>query len=105
MIEPSCPAFNASWRAGSSRARRTRPAPQPLLQLLPVVVRFGIVDLLAQLLDPLLDLLRAAGAADDDRLLLAHLHLTRPAEHLDVGVLQLHPHVFTDHLENADIKM
>src|SRR5207249_10192790 len=62
---------------------------QPLLQLLPVVVRVGVVDLGADLVDPARDLVRVASAVDDRRLVLGDHDLAGPAEHVEVDVVQL----------------
>src|SRR5580704_18331514 len=54
---------------------------QPLLQLLPVVVGVGVVDLGADLVNPAGDLVRVARAVDDRRLVLGDHDLAGPAEH------------------------
>jgi hypothetical protein len=46
---------------------------QPLLQLLAIVVAVGLLDLLADLLGPPVDLVLLAGAADDRRVSLVIL--------------------------------
>src|SRR5437588_312141 len=93
-------------RADLDHADAADHLPQALLELLPVVVALRLLDLLAQLADPLLDLGLLAAAADDDRLLFAGLHLAGLAHHVQVDVLQLQAELFGDHLparEDGDI--
>ena len=71
---------------------------QPLLQLLPVVVRVGVVDLGADLVDPARDLVRVASAVDDRRLVLGDHDLAGPAEHVEVDVVQLEADFLADDL-------
>src|ERR1035437_3728423 len=71
---------------------------QPLLQLLPVIVRVGVVDLGADLVDPAGDLLGVASAVDDRRLVLGDHDLAGPAEHVEVDVLQLQADFLADDL-------
>ena len=52
---------------------------QALLELLAVVVRVGVVDLLADLVDPAFDLGLVAATFDDGRLLLGDLDGLCPA--------------------------
>ena len=69
---------------------------QPLLQLLAVVVRGGVLDLRADLLDAALDRLGLAGALDDRRVVLVDRDLLGAAEVLDLDVLELDAEVFRD---------
>ena len=79
---------------------------QPLLQLLLVVVRGGLLDLRLDLVDARLDLLLLAGAVDDGRGLLGDGHLLGVAEHGEGHVLELDAEVFGDDLaagEDGDV--
>ena len=71
---------------------------QPLLQLLAVVVRGGLLDLRLDLRDPALDLVLRAGAVDDRRVLLLDHHPLGPAQHVQGDVLELDAQVLADHL-------
>src|SRR5512145_834371 len=71
---------------------------EPLLELLPVVVRGRLLDLRPELLDATLDRLGGAGALDDRRGVLVHDHLLGPTEVLEREVLELDPEVFRDRL-------
>src|SRR5215468_1108534 len=71
---------------------------QPLLQLLPVIVGVGVVDLGPDLVDPAGDLVGIARAVDDRGLVLGDHDLARPAEHVQVGVLQLQADFLADDL-------
>src|SRR6201993_4300773 len=75
---------------------------QPLLQLLAVVVRVGVVDLGADLVDPASDLVRVTGTVDDRRLVLGHDDLARPAEHVHVDAVQLEADLFADDLATGE---
>src|SRR5262249_48825976 len=79
---------------------------EPLLQLLTVVVRGGLLDLLLDLTDAGLDVLLLAGAVDDGRLLLLDDHLLGAAEHRGGHVLELDAKIFRDQLaagEDRDV--
>src|SRR5262249_31758820 len=71
---------------------------QPLLQLLAVVVRRGLLDLGADLLDAPLDLLRLARPLDESRVVLIDNHLLGAAEIGELDVLELDAEVFGDGL-------
>jgi hypothetical protein len=64
---------------------------QTLLQLLAVVVRGGLLDLLLDLGDAALDLGLLAGAVDDRGVLLLDAHLLGAAEHVEVTFSSLMP--------------
>src|SRR5690606_10719873 len=79
---------------------------QALLELLAVVVRGGLLDLLLDLADAALDLGLLAGAVDDGGVLLGDLHLLRTTEHVEADILELDAEVFRDHLaagEDRDV--
>ena len=69
---------------------------QPLLQLLAVVVRGGLLDLRADLLDAALDRALRARALDDRRVVLVDRDLLGLAEVLELDVLELDAEVFGD---------
>src|SRR5690606_8926937 len=69
-----------------------------LLELLAVVVRSGLFDLLLDLGDAAFDLCLLASTVDDGGGLLGDLHLLRAAEHLEANVLELDAEVFRDDL-------
>ena len=71
---------------------------QPLLQLLLVVVRGGLLDLRLDLVDARLDLLLLAGAINDGRGLLGDGHPLGMSEHGQGHVLKLDAEVLGDHL-------
>src|SRR6266568_87380 len=75
---------------------------QPLLQLLPVVVRVGVVDLGPDLVDPARDLVRVARAVDDRGLVLGDHDLAGPAEHVEVDVVQLEADFLADDLATGE---
>src|SRR5699024_74038 len=60
---------------------------QPLLQLLPVVVRVAVLDLGPDMVDPALDLVRVTGTVADGRLVLGCRDLAGLAQQRDVGML------------------
>src|SRR5256885_7484470 len=62
---------------------------EPLLELLPVVVRGRLLDLYPDLLDAAFDRLGAAGALDDRGVVLVHDHLLGATEVVEFEVLQL----------------
>ena len=69
---------------------------QPLLELLLVVLAFGGVDLVANLLDAGLDLGRLAGALDDRGVVLVDRDLLGAAQVLERQVFELQAQVFAD---------
>ena len=71
---------------------------QSLLQLFLIVVRSGLFDLRAELLDTALDLAGLAGAVDDRGVVLVDGHLLGVAEILLLHVLELDAQVFCDGL-------
>ncbi len=71
---------------------------QPLLQLLAIVVRRGLLDLGADLRNARLDVLLLAGAVDDRRVLLLDAHPLGAAKHVERDVLELDPELFADEL-------
>src|ERR1700753_4409368 len=79
---------------------------QPLLQLLAVVVRVGVLDLGTDLVDPARDLVRVPGTVDDRRLVLGDVPPASTAEPVDVRVLQLQAQLLADDLsagEDGDV--
>src|SRR5262249_41722825 len=79
---------------------------ETLLQLLPVVVRRGFLDLRLDLTDARLDVLALAGAVNDRRLLLLDDHLFGAAQHLQRDALELDAEVLRDELaprEDRDV--
>src|SRR5262245_65689987 len=79
---------------------------EPLLQLLTVVVRGGLLDLRLDLPDARLDVLLLAGAVDDGGLLLLDDDLLGAPEHRGGHVLELDAKVFRDQLaagEDRDV--
>src|SRR5216684_3046437 len=71
---------------------------QTLLQLFPVVVRGGFLDLRLDLADAGFDVGFLAGAADDGGVLLVDHHLLGATEHGERDVLHLDAEVFRDRL-------
>ena len=67
---------------------------QSFLQLLAVVVRGGLLDLVAQLLDPSLDRGRGTGTLDDRGVVLVDDHAARLAEIFQLHALELDPGLF-----------
>src|SRR3954467_5224199 len=79
---------------------------QPLLQLLAVEVRVGVLDLGLDLLDAALDRVAVAVAVDDRRGVLRHDDAAGAAELRELGVLELEAHLLGDHLaarEDRDV--
>src|SRR5215213_3285235 len=79
---------------------------QPLLELLAVVVRVGVLDLGPDLVDPALDVVGVALALDDGGLVLGHDHLAGPPEQVDGDVLELEADLLGDDLaagEDGDV--
>ena len=71
---------------------------QPLLQLLAIVVRSGLVDLRAELLDAAFDGLLAAGAVDDGGVVLVHRDALGAAQVFQAYAFQLDAGLFHDGL-------
>src|SRR5581483_8282248 len=71
---------------------------QPLLQLLAVVIRGGVFDLGANLLDATLDLRALAGAFDNRRVVFVHDDLLSATEVPDLDAFELDAEVFGDRL-------
>src|SRR5262249_41615478 len=105
---PSSTAARVAWSASSTRALRslisgsaaaptlhTRHAAAELgpalLELLPVVVAGGLLDLAADELDPPLDVGLLAGPVDDGGVVLVDLHPLGLAEVVEGQVLELDP--------------
>src|SRR5260370_16036872 len=81
---------------------------QALLELLLVVVRGGLFDLHAELLDATFDLAGLAGARDDRRVVLVDGHLLGAAQVLNLHVLELYAEVLCDGFptpENVNVLM
>src|SRR4026209_3013201 len=79
---------------------------QPLLQLLLVVVRGGVLDLLLDLGNARLDVGLLAGAVDDRGVVLGDRHLLRLAKHVDGDILELDAEILGDQLaagEHGDV--
>ena len=74
---------------------------QPLLQLLAVEVRVGVLDLGLQLLDAGLDRLAVTGTVDDRRRVLVDDDLAGVAELRQLRVLELEAELLGDHLAAA----
>src|SRR3546814_17551453 len=71
---------------------------EALLELLAVVVRVGVLDLVLDLLDAALDVGVVAGTLDDGGLVLGDDDLGGPAEQVERGVLELEADLFGDAL-------
>src|SRR5207302_7161288 len=71
---------------------------QPLLQLLPVIVRGGLLDLLPDLGATALDVGLLAATIDDRRVLLLDADLLGLAEHVERDVLELDAEILADDL-------
>ena len=79
---------------------------QPLLELLAIIVRRGLLDLRLDLGDAGLDVGLLAGAVDDGGVLLVDHHLLGAAEHVERDVLELDAEVLGDRLaagEDRDV--
>src|SRR5215217_8729226 len=74
---------------------------EPLLQLLPVIIRVGVLDLSPNLVDPARDLLRTASTLDDRGLVLGDDHLTSLSEQLNRDAVELEPDLLADHLATS----
>src|SRR6202034_3802982 len=91
---------DADHRAAASRLG------EPLLELLAVVVRGGLLDLRLDLIDARLDVLLLAGAVDDRGLLFLDHYLLGAAEHRRCHAFKLDAEVFGNELtagEDRDI--
>src|SRR6266567_1929472 len=75
---------------------------EPLLQLLLVIIRRGLLDRRADLADAALDVGLLALAADQGRVLLIHHDTLDVAEIVEPGVLELEAQFFGDHLTRGD---
>ncbi len=71
---------------------------QPLLQFFPIEIRGSILDLDANLTNPLFDQLRVAGTVNDNGLFLADTDLAGPAEHIDINIFEVDPDILGDYL-------
>ncbi len=71
---------------------------QALLELLPVVVGVGVLDLGLDLVDAALDVGLVAGTLDDGRLVLGDDDLAGPAEQVEPDVLELEADLLGDDL-------
>src|SRR4029453_11346903 len=80
------------------RAPPPPPLGEPLLQLLPVVVRSGLLDLGPDLLDAAFDGSGLAGAVDESGVVLGHHHALGLAQVFQGEVLELDPEVLRDGL-------
>src|SRR5438132_491981 len=79
---------------------------EPLLELLAVVVRGGLLDLRPDLLDAALDVGLLAGAVDDGGVVLVDHEALAAPEVLERDVLELHAELFGDHAaagQDADV--
>ena len=79
---------------------------QTLLQLLPVVVGVGVLDLGLDLVDAALDVVLGAGALDDGGLVLGDDDLAGPAQQVEGDVLELEADLLGDDLaagEDGDV--
>src|SRR3984957_4243121 len=83
--------------ANADHRNAARELPQPLLQLLLVVVGGRLFDLRLDLGDAAFDVLLGADAVDDRGVLLLDPDALSPAEHLDRHVLELDAEVLGDH--------
>src|SRR5205807_1660980 len=75
---------------------------EPLLQLLLVVIRRGLLDCRLDLADAALDVGLLALAADQGRVVLIHHDALDVAEIVEPGVLELEAQFFGDHLTRRD---
>src|SRR5690606_34039591 len=93
-------------RADLDHRDTARELRDPLLQLLAIVVGRRLLDLLVDLLDARLDVLRTAGAVDDRRVLLRDLNLLGLAEILERRLLEREADLLGDDLaagQNRDV--
>src|SRR3984885_1778509 len=86
-----CSAADADYRDAA------REFCEPLLELLPIVIRGGLLDLCLDLSNACLDFVLLAGTADDCGVLLIDHHFLSPAEHIDGDVLELDAEIGGDH--------
>src|SRR5690606_23050356 len=75
---------------------------QTLLELLAIVVRGGLFDLLLDLGHAAFDLRLLASAVDDGGVLLGDLHLLGAAEHVQADILELDAEIFGDDLTTGE---
>jgi hypothetical protein len=80
----------------------TRQLGQALLQLLPVVVGVGVVDLVLDLVDATVDLVLGALALDDGGLVLGDDDLAGLAQQVEGRVLELEADLFGDDLSAGE---
>src|SRR6516164_3506912 len=71
---------------------------QPLLQFLAVIIRGRLVDLLADLRTPALDIVLLAGAVDDRGIFFLDAQLLSLTQHVERDVLELDAEILADHL-------
>ena len=79
---------------------------KPFLELFPVIVTGGVLDLDLDLGDPILDVARLSRTVDDRGVLFLNLDRLGPAELAQIGVLELQAKLLADDLasgENRDI--
>src|SRR5947209_1833180 len=94
--------LDLSGRSGLDHRNAAGQLGQPLLQLLAVVVGIRGVDLVADLVDPALNLLGVAGTFDDGGLVLGDDDLAGATQQRQVGVLQLEADFLADHLTTGE---
>jgi hypothetical protein len=82
--------------------KRADPLGESLLELLPVVVRGRVLDLVAELRAPALDVLLRAGAVDDGGVVLVDLDALCTTEILDGDVLELEPELLGNHVTASE---
>src|SRR5258706_11265455 len=90
--------FDFRRAADADHRDAARELRQTLLQLLFVVVRGGLLDLLLDLADAGGDVVLLAGAVDDRGVVLGDAHALGRAHHVQLHVLELDPEIFADHL-------
>ena len=89
--------FHFGRRTDLQNRHAARQFREPLLELLLVVVRGGLLDLGLDLVDPLLDIFLLARSLDDGGVVLIDGHLLRLAEIVQRGILELVSLVFRNH--------
>src|SRR5579863_5993249 len=80
----------------------TRQLGEALLELLPIEVRVGVLDLILDLVDAALDPCRITGTVNDRRGVLGDDHAASAAELRDLGVLELEAHLLGDDLSAGE---
>src|SRR5258708_507082 len=93
--------FCRPWRS-PPRRRWSRSAAPPLLQLLLVVVRGGLLDLRLDLLDARFDIRLLAGATDDGGVFLLDHYLLGAAEHAHRHLVEFDAEIFRDRLSAGE---